>query len=67
MSRGALITGSRRGDILLLLALFAVSLGTSRWLRAYHRITAFEITLVRIEDTGEREPLSLPSEFDPHT
>jgi hypothetical protein len=43
--RRAFITGSRRGDLLVLFAFMTVMVCVSPWLRVYHRITAFELTL----------------------
>lgn len=62
--RSSLVTGSRRGDLLLLLAFAAFILGVAPWLPVYYRITAFELTLIRIETDGERRQVPLPPELD---
>ncbi|MDA0207531.1 MAG: hypothetical protein O3A53_13620 [Acidobacteria bacterium] len=60
----SLITGSRRGDILLLLAFAAIIVGVAPWLPVYYSITAFELTLTRIETDGVRTQVPLPPELD---
>jgi hypothetical protein len=62
--RSPLVTGSRRGDLLLLLAFAAIIVGVAPWLPVYYRITAFELTLSRIETDGERRQAPLPPELN---
>jgi hypothetical protein len=65
-SHDAYVTGSRGGDLVLLFAFLSFCLAVAPWLRVYHRITAFELTLTRLEDDGSRTPLALPPELDFH-
>ena len=60
----SLITGSRRSDTLLLLAFAAFIVGVAPWLPVYYRITAFELTLTRIETDGARTQVPLPPELN---
>lgn len=57
------MTGSRKIDLALLIAFLMIVLGTSPWLRVYHRITAFRMTLTRVEAGGGREVIALPPEL----
>lgn len=61
------VTGSRGRDVVLLFAFLAFSLAVAPWLRVYYRITAFELTLVRLEVDGVQTQLALPPELDFHT
>ena len=63
-ARSPLVTGSRRGDLLLVLAFAAIIGGVAPWLPVYYRITAFELTLIRIESDGERKQVPLPPELN---
>lgn len=58
------VSGSRRGDVVVFLAFLALSVGVAPWLRVYYRITAFELTLERLEDDGTRTQLALPAALD---
>ena len=63
-ARSPLVTGSRRGDLLLVLALAAFIVSIAPRLPVYYRITAFELTLIRIESDGERKQVPLPPELN---
>jgi hypothetical protein len=60
------VSGSRRRDVVLFFVFLGLCLAVSPWLRVYYRITAFELTLTRLEDDGSRMQLALPAELDFH-
>lgn len=62
--RGSFVTGSRRGDLLVLVAFLGLTVCSAPWLRVYYRITAVELELARIEPDGGRTPLEPPPELD---
>ena len=63
-ARSPLVTESRRGDLLLLLTMTAIVVGAAPWLPVYYRITAFELTLIRIAPDGERAQVPVPPELN---
>ena len=58
MSRYA--TSSRRGDLVAFGLLAGWIVATAPLLRVYHRVTAFQVALVRVEPDGRRVRLSTP-------
>jgi len=59
-ARSGYCLGSRRRDLLAVALWTLLVLAGSPFLRAYHRVTVMDLSVVRIEPAGQRTPMATP-------